>query len=358
MSLKVKGLYANGMVLQRGMKNCAFGTADANSQVKLNFRNADFSSDCDAEGNWKIEFEVGDAGGPFELKISSGSDEAIFKDVYVGEVWVSSGQSNAQLPMSRMYFSYREEFELPANQNIRIITVPITYAFDGEKDSVENPQWNCACPEHLANMAGTSYFFAKKLQSDLGVPVGIINPAQGGSPINSWVNKEVLEKMNQEEFLATLKIYEDPKNIEDKKASVAKAQGEWAQKILDSDLGLKENWQELPVSSIDNDWSSCTIPGFIDELDCSLHPMLAKFLIQEFFKMTSCSQLIISVHNTYLLNKEIWRPDEVWFTEKQPNGASDMYSLSQFRPRFDRTLEKDYYKGKYGAIPFFGKLRV
>ena len=57
-----------------------------------------------------------------------------------------------------------EEFELPANQNIRIITVPITYAFDGEKDSVENPQWNCACPEHLANMAGTSYFFAKKLQ--------------------------------------------------------------------------------------------------------------------------------------------------------------------------------------------------
>ena len=87
-------------------------------------------------------------------------------------------------------------------------------------------------------------------------------------------------------------------------------------------------------------------------------PMLAKFLIQEFFKMTSCSQLIISVHNTYLLNKEIWRPDEVWFTEKQPNGASDMYSLSQFRPRFDRTLEKDYYKGKYGAIPFFGKLRV
>ena len=267
MSLKVKGLYANGMVLQRGMKNCAFGTADANSQVKLNFRNADFSSVCDAEGNWKIEFEVGDAGGPFELKISSGSDEALFKDVYVGEVWVSSGQSNAQLPMSRMYFSYREEFELPANQNIRIITVPITYAFDGEKDSVENPQWNCACPEHLANMAGTSYFFAKKLQSDLGVPVGIINPAQGGSPINSWVNKEVLEKMNQEDFLATLKIYEDPKNIEDKKASVAKAQGEWAQKILDSDLGLKENWQETPVSSIDNDWSSCTIPGFIDELD-------------------------------------------------------------------------------------------
>ena len=56
MSLKVKGLYANGMVLQRGMKNCAFGTADANSQVKLNFRNADFSSVCDAEGNWKIEF--------------------------------------------------------------------------------------------------------------------------------------------------------------------------------------------------------------------------------------------------------------------------------------------------------------
>lgn len=98
--------------------------------------------------------------------------------------------------------------------------------------------------------------------------------------------------------------------------------------------------------------------SFIDELDCSLHPMLAKFLIQEFFRMTSRSQLIISVHNTHLLDKEIWRPDEIWFVEKQPNGASDMYSSSQFRPRFDKNLANDYYRGKYGAIPFLGRLSV
>ena len=97
---------------------------------------------------------------------------------------------------------------------------------------------------------------------------------------------------------------------------------------------------------------------FIDELDCSLHPMLTKFLIQEFFNANTESQLIISLHDVNLLTNDIWRPDEVWFIEKQANGASDMYSLSQFRPRFDKKISNDYCAGKYGAVPMLGKLRI
>ena len=267
MSLKVKGIYSDGMVLQRDVLNCAFGVAKAGSTILLDFRGLNFSSVCDEKGNWKIEYEVGGAGGPFELKISSEGEEILFKDVFVGEVWLSSGQSNAQLPMSRMYYSYKEEFELPANENIRIITVPITFAFDGEKDSVENPQWFCACPEHLGNMAGTSYFFAKKLQKELGVPIGIINPAQGGSPINSWVNKDVLEKLDQKDFLATLKTYEDPKNIEEKRKTVTENQNAWNTQIYEKDLGLKDLWKDIPASAVKDEWSTCEIPGFLDLLD-------------------------------------------------------------------------------------------
>ena len=267
MSLKVKGIYSDGMVLQRDVVNCAFGVAEPGAKVVLNFRDSEFSCVCDAEGNWKIEYDVGKAGGPFELKISCGNENVLFKDVFVGEVWVSSGQSNAQLPMSRMYFSYREEFELPANQNIRMITIPITFAFDGEKDCVENPVWQCASPETLGGMSGTGYFFAKKLQSDLGVPVGIINPSQGGSPINSWVNEEVLQNLNQTEFLAALETYRNPKNVEEKRATVEKNQFEWNKKLNESDVGLVENWQDIPFSSIGNEWKNCSVPGFIDELD-------------------------------------------------------------------------------------------
>lgn len=97
---------------------------------------------------------------------------------------------------------------------------------------------------------------------------------------------------------------------------------------------------------------------FIDELDCSLHPMLTKFLINTFFEIKTNSQLIISLHDINLLDKDIWRPDEVWFVEKQPNGASDIYSLNQFKPRFDKKIINDYCMGKYGAIPMIGKLRM
>ena len=71
MSLKVKGIYSDGMVLQRDVLNCAFGVAKAGSTILLDFRGLNFSSVCDEKGNWKIEYEVGGAGGPFELKISS-----------------------------------------------------------------------------------------------------------------------------------------------------------------------------------------------------------------------------------------------------------------------------------------------
>lgn len=97
---------------------------------------------------------------------------------------------------------------------------------------------------------------------------------------------------------------------------------------------------------------------FIDELDNSLHPILTKYLIQQFFEHKSESQLVISMHDINLLDNKIWRPDEIWFVEKDLNGASDIYSLNQFKPRFDKKIVNDYCKGKYGAIPMIGRLKI
>lgn len=97
---------------------------------------------------------------------------------------------------------------------------------------------------------------------------------------------------------------------------------------------------------------------FVDELDNSLHPILTKYLIQRFFEHKSESQLIVSMHDINLLDNKIWRPDEIWFVEKDLNGASDIYSLNQFKPRFDKKIVNDYCKGKYGAIPMIGRLKI
>ena len=263
--LKTKGIYADGMVLQQKTTNCIFGIADANAVVSLNWKDKSYSANADSDGNWKIEFESGNAGGPFVMEISSGSETVVFKDVYAGEVWVSSGQSNAQLPMDRMRYSYPKEFELPANNNIRMITVPISWSFEGEQDSVENPVWRCASPQTLGSMAGTSYFFAKKLWEELKVPVGIVNPAQGGSPIASWMSKQSLEELKSTENLKELAVWENPENVKTKQKSLADNQSKWDSLVYESDKGMQESWEKIPYEQIADKWSDVTIPGNITE---------------------------------------------------------------------------------------------
>ena len=132
-TFKIKGIVGSGMVLQRNKINCIYGTAEVYSDVIMEFRGTTSITQSDEDGNWKIEFSPGEAGGPFEMSIKCDEHRVEFNDIYVGEVWVSSGQSNAQLPMERMKFSYPEEFMQPRNERIRMLTVPINWSLDGEK---------------------------------------------------------------------------------------------------------------------------------------------------------------------------------------------------------------------------------
>lgn len=261
---RVKGIYGSGMVLQRETTNCIFGCAPAGSSVELEFRGKNYCVKADSGENWKIEFESLKAGGPFELCLKNQDEKIVYSDVFVGEVWVNSGQSNAQLPMERMKFSYPEEFAASKNDNVRMITIPISWSFDGEQDTVENPAWICACPENIGQMSGTGYFFAKKLSEELKVPVGIVNASQGGSPISAWMSKKSLQELGKNEYLTRLAIYENPENVKKKQDDVALSQSKWDVLINSTDLGQKEKWDQAEYSSIEKEWEDCSIPGEID----------------------------------------------------------------------------------------------
>lgn len=92
----------------------------------------------------------------------------------------------------------------------------------------------------------------------------------------------------------------------------------------------------------------------IDELNNSMHPLLAKFLIQMFHDKEinkNGAQLIFTGHDSFLLDLELFRRDQIWFTEKNQQEASDLYSLADYGPRKKESIEKGYLKGRYGAIP-------
>lgn len=105
---------------------------------------------------------------------------------------------------------------------------------------------------------------------------------------------------------------------------------------------------------------------FIDELDAKLHPLLTRYIINLFHdkeKNTGNGQLIYSTHDITNLNKETFRRDEIWFTEKDKYGVSELFSLSDYKidntkVRNDATYNKDYLTGRYGAIPVFEEFNI
>jgi AAA15 family ATPase/GTPase len=93
----------------------------------------------------------------------------------------------------------------------------------------------------------------------------------------------------------------------------------------------------------------------IDELERSMHPILAKEILKFFTKkLKNNSQLIFTTHESHLLDDELLRRDEIWFTEKKSDGSTEFYPLSNFNPRGDKVLERGYLQGRYGGIPFLG----
>ena len=98
----------------------------------------------------------------------------------------------------------------------------------------------------------------------------------------------------------------------------------------------------------------------IDEFDASLHPLISLAIVEMFNSQETNSnnaQLIFITHDTNLLSNKIFRRDQIWFTEKNRYGATDLYSLAEYKIRNDATFESDYIKGRYGAIPYLGNLK-
>lgn len=98
-----------------------------------------------------------------------------------------------------------------------------------------------------------------------------------------------------------------------------------------------------------------------DEIDTSLHPLMTRFLIGLFHEKSTNpknAQLVFTTHDTSLLDSEIFRRDQIWFIEKDRNGASRLYPLTEFSPRKDEKLERGYLRGRYGALPFIGELKL
>lgn len=97
---------------------------------------------------------------------------------------------------------------------------------------------------------------------------------------------------------------------------------------------------------------------FIDEIERSIHPLLIKELVKKFsLDNQTKGQLIFTTHESNLLDQRIFRQDEIWFAEKDNNGATDLYALSDFKEHKTIDIRKGYLNGRYGSVPFLANLK-
>src|SRR5581483_7299175 len=183
------------------MKVPIWGTADEGEKVTVSFQGQEVSATA-AQGKWLVQLDSLKAGGPFEMTIT-GTNSIRFKDVLVGEVWICSGQSNMEWPVS---LSAEPEKTISESKYpmIHLFTVPKTPA----SAPVErlHGRWQGCGPDTVGQFSAVAYFFGRDLHKARRVPVGLIHTSWGGTPAESWTSLPALTAEPSLKYLAQLQM--------------------------------------------------------------------------------------------------------------------------------------------------------
>jgi sialate O-acetylesterase len=188
-NVTLPALLADHMVVQRGLPVHIWGMAAPHESVTVTFRGETKSGTADDLGRWSISLSPGEAGGPFPLTITA-TNTITLNDVLVGDVWVASGQSNMEFPMTGLNKA-QDEIAAANFPKIRLFHVKHKTA-DYPLENVEAKGWAACAPETVADSSAVAYFFARNLQQKLGVPIGVIESFLGGTPAESWTSLRAL----------------------------------------------------------------------------------------------------------------------------------------------------------------------
>lgn len=197
--LELRQPCSDGMVLQQQTSAVVWGKADPGQRVTVvpSWDRRKYAAQADADGFWQVSVQTPAASyTPYAIQISAGRERLTISDVLVGEVWFASGQSNMEMPI-RGFGGCPVEgaadviTAAPMRDRIRMFKVPRARSYEPLAE-IEGAWWR-ADATTVSEMSATGYFFARKLNETLDVPVGILFSAYGGSKVESWLPREIVE---------------------------------------------------------------------------------------------------------------------------------------------------------------------
>lgn len=245
---QLPAIFGDHMVLQREAEVALWGSAAPGAEVaaRPSWSAEAVRTRADAHGRWRLHLRTPDAGGPHTLQVN----EITFQDVWCGEVWLCSGQSNMEWPLSAAADA-AAEIAAAAHPRIRVFEMPnrVAYAPQGRSGG----QWAVCTPETAVRFTAVGYFFARELQRTLDVPVGLIAADWGGTVIEAWMSVAGLEAFP--EYAETLqqiarRSSEPPPPLADRQAA-------WWRNLAAVDPGTRAHWERADTEG----WGAILVPG-------------------------------------------------------------------------------------------------
>ncbi len=190
----VSPVFGEHMVLQRGKPNRIWGWTQPGAEVRVAIADRVATAIAAADGRWQVEFAPPPAGGPYSLKVD-GPQHVEFGDVLVGDVWLCSGQSNMEFGL-RGARDGEAEVAAANHPGVRFFRVPAKSAYGPV--AVPTGEWKVCAPDLFPMWGGGSavaYYFARKVNAETGVPIGLIQAAVGGTPAECWMTPATLQRL-------------------------------------------------------------------------------------------------------------------------------------------------------------------
>ncbi|MFK5973202.1 MAG: sialate O-acetylesterase [Flavobacteriaceae bacterium] len=197
-AIKLPAIVSSNMVLQRNTTVVLWGWADAKEKltIKASWLDQPINVKADADGNWRIEVKTTNSKSPQKISLKSKDSYIVLENILFGEVWLCSGQSNMQQPVNgytgQPTFGTLNAVVRAANPNLRLFTVDRVGSKTPKKNIEEYTSWQQASPDNIADFSAIAYYFGQQLQETLDVPVGMIHTSWGGSSVQAWISKDVM----------------------------------------------------------------------------------------------------------------------------------------------------------------------
>jgi sialate O-acetylesterase len=263
----VSPMFGDNMVLQRGKPIRFWGWAKPGEMISIELDGRTAKAATGADGRWQTEIKSPMPGGPYTVKIAEAEQSVVLHEVLVGDIWLCGGQSNMELPLSRTR-NGADEIGAADHPEIRLFKVQSHVSYSPA--ATLQGSWKICSPQTVAEGGGFSavaYFYGRKLQSELHVPIGLVQDCMGGTPAESWMSPDSLH---------TLKDFDAPlAEIERLHAKGGPEYGSFLMHWLDEyDIG-NNSWSAENFD--DSSWKAVQIPGGFSELGVADVPSVCWF---------------------------------------------------------------------------------